>query len=211
VIRRAFAHSCYEIERVSTSAGGAASTIEEGAEAAASADRAPRDLKPPKPPTNPLDLAKAIRHLAAGSPERAKLIDQFAKLSTHSCPPQCAPGAIVKGEADRVVLGKWADGGGYVGEASGNGGIWYQTPPDTYPILGKDAAWETNQAFLRQQMQSGVPKLEFTGMDIDAEMEKFASVPPESLPARVKEIQFLQDNAASYAYTQQGNSFVKLP
>ncbi len=162
--------------------------------------------EPPVPPEpNPLKLAQSIRNSPEGSAERAQLVDQFAKMSTH-----------VKEPANRVVLGKWAEGGGYVAEAQKNGGVWYETPDGTYPVLGKEAAWETNEAFLKQQMSSGVPKLEFTGMSEDQAASQLADLeasgqPIESAPARIREFDFMQKNAANYGYVQQGMIFTKVP
>jgi hypothetical protein len=184
-----------------------AKEAEEVAEKVAEAQKAPKKRTGPKgaATTDPIKLAQAIRDAPSGSAERAKLIDQFATMSTH-----------VKEPANRVVLGKWAEGGGYIQEAQANGGIWYETPEGTYQILGKDAAWETNQAFLTQEMEAGVPKLEFTGMSEDDLAATLADIeskgqPLDAVPARVKEFLFLQDNAGNYGYIQQGMSFVKVP
>lgn len=63
---------------------------------------------------------------------------------------------------------------------------------------------------MTQQMEGGIPKIEFTGVDVDAELEKFADRPFEAAPARIKEMRFLQENAGKYGYVQEGNSFVKV-
>jgi hypothetical protein len=195
-------------------ARGAAAEGEAGATPKASAKPGPVDddvlapkaedsSPPPKPaPTDPNSLAAALRDAPKGSPERAALADQFAKVSTHAVEP-----------ADRVVLGKWEEGGGYVAEAENNGGVYYKTPDGTYSIMGKEAAWETNEAFLNQQMATGNP-IEFTGMSEDEVASKLAKLQMsgqsvDDAPARYREFVFMQQNAPSYGYVQQGMTFVK--
>jgi len=165
---------------------------------------------PPAPPVAPLraelKLADALSKAPKGSPERAKLIEEFAQQSTHVKPPP-----------DRVVLGKWQDPGkgGYIDEARANGGVWYETPDGSYPLIGGETAWETNVAFLRQQMASGIPKLEFANIKISRELEEETlrvakGGDPLKVPARVKEIRYLQEHAAEFGYSQVGDAFVKL-
>src|SRR5262249_54205358 len=112
--------------------------------------------------------------------------------------------------ATRVVLGKWEQVGGYIGEAQANGGVWYETANGVYQAAGKAATWETNQAFLQQMMEHGVPKLEFHGLDIEQELLNFDGQAFDAVPARVKEIRFLTENADKFGYVQQGNSFVRV-
>lgn len=198
-------------------AGGEGITLIGGKMAACLGDivMEPGALLPLPPPNNitegaekvfigedPPSLAGAIRAAPKGSVMRAELVDGFARISTHGEP------------ASRVVLGKWEDGGGYVAEAQKNGGIWYETPEGTYRVMGKEAAWETNEAFLKQQMNAGVSKLEFTGLsedDIASELAKLDATgqPIEAAPARVKEFVFMQNNASTYGYIQKGVTFLK--
>jgi hypothetical protein len=110
-----------------------------------------------------------------------------------------------------VVLGKWEQTGGYIGEAQANGGVWYETANGVYQAAGKQATWETNQAFLQQMMEHGVGKLEFHGLDMEQELLNFDGQAFDAVPARVKEIRYLVDNAEKYGYVQQGNSFVRAP
>jgi hypothetical protein len=145
-----------------------------------------------------VDAAEALGKAAKGSAEAAELAEYVALQSTHIKPP-----------AGRVVLGKWEATGGYIAEAKANGGIWYETADGVYAAAGKEATWATNEAFLRQQMSSGIPRIEFHGMDVPATLRDFASAPPAGLPARVKEIQFLEAHAAEFGYVRQGNTYVR--
>jgi hypothetical protein len=89
--------------------------------------------------------------------------------------------------------------------------VWYETANGVYQAAGKEATWETNQAFLQQMMEHGVDKLEFHGLDIDQELLNFDGQAFDAVPARVKEIRYLAENAETYGYVQQGNSFVRVP
>jgi WXG100 family type VII secretion target len=147
-----------------------------------------------------VDAAKALGQAARGSDEAAELANYIARQSTH-----------IQDPATRVVLGKWEATGGYIGEAQANGGVWYETATGVYQAAGKEATWETNQAFLQQMMEHGVDKLEFHGLDIDQELLNFDGQAFDAVPARVKEIRYLSENAEKYGYVQQGNSFVRVP
>ncbi|MEP7357555.1 MAG: WXG100 family type VII secretion target [Anaerolineales bacterium] len=146
-----------------------------------------------------VEAAKALKAAVPGSQEASDIAGMIARDSTHIQPP-----------AGRVVLGKWEETGGYIAEAKANGGIWYETKPGVYDAAGKEATWATNEAFLNQQMQTGVPRLEFHGLDVERELLKFDGVPFQDVPARVKEIRFLTENAGSFGYVRQGNTFVKV-
>lgn len=147
-----------------------------------------------------VDAAKALGQVARGSDEASELASYIARESTHIQEP-----------ATRVVLGKWEQTGGYIGEAQANGGVWYETANGVYQAAGKEATWETNQVFLQQMMEHGVDKLEFHGLDIEQELLSFDGQAFDAVPARVKEIRYLMDNAEKYGYVREGNSFVRAP
>jgi WXG100 family type VII secretion target len=145
-----------------------------------------------------VEAAKALGQAARGSDEAAELANYIAREATHIQEP-----------ATRVVLGKWEQTGGYIGEAQANGGVWYESASGVYQAAGKEATWETNQAFLQQMMEHGVDKLEFQGLDIEQELLNFDGQAFDAVPARVKEIRYLVENAEKYGYVQEGNSFVR--
>jgi hypothetical protein len=145
-----------------------------------------------------MEAAEALGKATKGSAEAAELAEFVALQSTHIKPP-----------AGRVVLGKWEATGGYIGEAKAGGGIWYETADGVYAAAGKEATWATNEAFLRQQMSGGVPRLEFHGMDVTQTLLDHAHTPASALPARVKEIQFIEAHAAEFGYVRQGNTYVR--
>ncbi|MEO7640088.1 MAG: hypothetical protein ABIU07_01620, partial [Ramlibacter sp.] len=62
---------------------------------------------------------------------------------------------------------------------------------------------KVNEAFLKQQLQAGVPKLEFVGTTIEAIK---AGRPSFAL----MEVNFLEANAANYGYQKAGNAWIKV-
>jgi len=116
---------------------------------------------------------------------------------------------------DRVVLGKF-DGheSGYIGDARGHGGIYFDTGDATWDAMTSglsnseqhSLAWQVNEQFLRTQMEHGVPRIEY-------ELGQYSSLEEVLLKRQgsfsAKEIEYLTENAAAYGYRRVGNSWVK--
>jgi primosomal replication protein N len=138
-----------------------------------------------------------------GGPTGA-LSESVADMSTH----------YIGDNPDRVVLGKFHPEGGYIGEARGHGGIYFDTGDPTWDALTqgfatgeeKSLVWQVNESFLRNQMESGVPRIEYVLPDGYDSVEQLAGAQRQSYSAM--EINFLKDHAASYGYEQQGNVWV---
>lgn len=148
-----------------------------------------------------LDLYSAFVH---GEPTTG-LSQQLADMSTH----------YVGDNPDRVVLGKW-DGqdGGYIGEARANGGIYYDTGGQPWDALTSGLnelqkqilGWQPNEAFLRQQMENHVPRIEYVLPDGFNSVDEVARVRRETFSAF--EINFLDQNGAEFGYRRIGNAWV---
>jgi uncharacterized protein YukE len=151
-----------------------------------------------------VDLTEAFAH----HQPTAELSQRLADMSTH----------YVGDNPDRVVLGKW-DGNesGYIGEARGHGGIYYDTSNEVWDNVGHGLSkaeanhlgWEVNENFLRSQMERGVDRIDyvvegtaFTSVDdvLDNDARSFSA----------KEIRFLNDNASSYGYERIGDSWIRV-
>jgi hypothetical protein len=147
------------------------------------------------------DLFAAFGH---GEPT-ASLNQHLSDMVTH----------YIGDNPDRVVLGKW-DGqqGGYIGEARGNGGIFFDTGNPAWKALtyGLDetreqaVVWPVNEQFLRTQMENHVPRIEYVLPDGYDSVEEVARLRRESYSAF--EINFLNQNAAKYGYQRVGNEWV---
>ncbi|MDT5089159.1 MAG: hypothetical protein QOG47_1866 [Mycobacterium sp.] len=151
-----------------------------------------------------LELADAAAH---GQPT-AEFSQRVADMSTH----------YVGDNPDRVVLGKWAgDESGYIGEARGRGGIYYDTSSEVWNNIGhglseqaaNDLGWEVNENFLRTQMERGVDRIDYV-----TEGTRFNSIAdvirldPDSFSA--KEIRYLVENAGNYGYERVGDSWIRV-
>lgn len=130
---------------------------------------------------------------------------EVADMSTH----------YIGDSPDRVVLGRF-DGqdGGYIGEARGSGGIYFDTGGPTWDALtngltesqGQNLVWQTNEAFLRQQMENQVPRIEYILPDGFSNVDEVARVRRESFSAL--EINYLNQNAAAFGYERVGNAWI---
>ncbi len=143
-----------------------------------------------------LDLREAF----ASGKDMASTAKAIADLSTHA-----------EGTNNRVVLGKWDEnGGGYVGEAKKNGGIWYETSKGVFEKLAEGlsreeantVAWSINERFLIEQMKRAVMRIDLVGETIDMVKD----LRRESFTAM--EINFLEKENSSYRLS--GNSWVKV-
>ncbi len=145
-----------------------------------------------------MDLNYASRH---GGPT-AGFSEELADMSTH----------YVGDNPDRVVLGRF-DGQdrGYIGEARGQGGIYFDTGDRTWHVLTngfgdtqqRGVAWQVNKQFLRAQMEEGVPRIEYVIPEGYTSVEQLAV--EDRLSYFAAEINFLKANAAQYGYQQYGN------
>ena len=126
---------------------------------------------------------------------------QIAGMSTH-----------VNQDSNRVVLGRWAENGGYIQEAKANGGVWYETESSFFSKLtdglgeaeGRAKAWSVNEQFLQSQLERGVGRIDLHGETIrDVLINR-----PNSFTAM--EIKYLESNAKNFGYIRDGNSWIKV-
>ncbi len=138
----------------------------------------------------------AIAHRIGKTDEVANLVKKVAEAST-------------RGKGNRVVLGVWQEGGGYIGEAVENGGIFFDAGAEVWEMLKASGVdpWEVNEAFLRQQLEAGVERIDFVGVNVDELLD--STKVWERKPYRVLEAEFLEANAERYGYVRSGNSWIR--
>jgi hypothetical protein len=114
-----------------------------------------------------------------------------------------------RGSGDRLVLGAWEEGGGYIGDAVDNGGVFFDIGNDAWTQVKNSGIdpWLVNEQFLQSQLEAGVKRIDFMGDDIFDVLAKYDGVP--NPPYRVKEIDWLLANAKKYGYVRLDNSWVK--
>ena len=140
-----------------------------------------------------ISAANRLKDVRLNTSEADELIDSIVRGSTH-------------GSGSRVVLGPYGADGVYIKEALDNGGIFYHTPPGTWEALGesKELAWSVNEQFLREQLENGIPRIDFVG-------ETISEAKAATGTFRSMEVTFLDEVATSYGYKLMGNSWVKIP
>ena len=134
------------------------------------------------------------------------LTQHVADMSTH----------YVGDNPERVVLGQFGgQEGGYIGEARGNGGIYFDTGDPTWDALAsglakpveQDVVWPVNEQFLRAQMENHVGRIDYM-----LNSDKYSSLEDMMLDRSgsysAMEVEYLSKNAAAYGYERVGNSWV---
>jgi uncharacterized protein YukE len=136
----------------------------------------------------------------------ADLSQQLADMSTH----------YVGENPDRVVLGRFqGQEDGYIGEARGHGGIYFDTSNPIWDAFAEglskpqasDLGWQVNEQFLRTQMENHVGRIDYI-LDHDeySSLEDMAEDRATSFSAM--EVNFLNENAAAYGYERVGDSWI---
>jgi uncharacterized protein YukE len=134
------------------------------------------------------------------------LTQHVADMSTH----------FVGDNPDRVVLGQFGgQDSGYIGEARGHGGIYFDTGDPTWDALAsgltkpveQDVVWPVNEQFLRTQMENHVGRIDYM-----LNTDKYSSLEDMMLDRSgsysAMEVAYLSKNAAAYGYERVGNSWV---
>jgi hypothetical protein len=149
--------------------------------------------------SQPTDLGLNSSNLLSTTSDKSKLIEDIAEGST-------------RGSGNRVVLGPYELGGGYIEEAVENGGIFFDMSDPVWENVKKDIdPWKVNEQFLKNQLEAGVERIDYTGEDINEIIELYSDIPFEDIPRfGYKEIIWLYKNAGS-GYTLVGNSWIKTP
>ena len=107
------------------------------------------------------DSLKAVAKLqtavksGADDATKTRLIEEIVDATTH-------------GSGDRVVLGAWKEKSGYVLEAIRGDGIFFETSDEVWERIESTGVdpWLVNEQFLKNQLESGVERIDFVGEDI---------------------------------------------
>ena len=145
-----------------------------------------------------LDELEAIAHSGRTSGDDVeRLIETLAAAST-------------RGAGDRVVLGPYGSGGIYIQEALDGGGVFFDATSQVWARMEGIGVepWLVNEAFLRQQLASGIDRIEIVGEDIPSLLARYIDDPLP--PARVREIRWLESNAGSFGYSRVGNTWLRV-
>jgi len=117
---------------------------------------------------------------------------------------------------DRVVLGRWqGQEGGYIGDARGNGGIFFDTGDPTWNMLagGLDeldeqaVVWPVNEQFLRTCMENQIGRIDYL-----LDRNEYGSLEEMAIDRAGTyssyEVSSLNQIASSYGYGRVGDSWI---
>jgi hypothetical protein len=148
------------------------------------------------------DLYSAFAH---GEPTTS-LTQHLSDMATH----------YFGDDPDRVVLGRWAgQDDGYIGEARGHGGIFFDTGDPAFEALagGLDKptehalVWPVNENFLRTQMEDQIGRIDYL-LD-HSEYDSLEDMAEErGLSYSSYEVNYLNSVAGSYGYERVGDSWI---
>jgi uncharacterized protein YukE len=148
------------------------------------------------------DLFSAFGH---GEPT-ASLNQHLSDMVTH----------YVGDNPDRVVLGRFdGDEGGYIGEARGTGGIYFDTGDPTWKMLagGLDkleeqaVVWPVNEQFLRTQMENQIGRIDYMLNHNEYDSLEDMAVDRAGTYSSF-EVNYLNEVAATYGYERVGDSWL---
>jgi hypothetical protein len=114
----------------------------------------------------------------------------------------------MRGGGDRLVLGAWEKGGGYIENSLDNSGVFFDTGGEVWGLVEQSGIqpWRINQQVLQLAVKDKIPRIDFVGQDIFDVINN--PNPTISGSFRAQEINWLLANAESYGYTRVGNSWI---
>ncbi len=113
----------------------------------------------------------------------------------------------IDGSGTRLVLG---EGMNSMREAMTKGGKYILLNPGVVDKLKQNNIdpYLIYEAALRMEVESKIPRIDFVGANVDDLLREWSSKPQDQAPVHVRQIQWLNDNAASFGYQRNGNSWI---
>jgi hypothetical protein len=111
------------------------------------------------------------------------------------------------GTGPRLVLG---DGMTSMQEALNKGGRYILVHPEVLNQLNQNNIdpFLIYEAAMRLEMESKIPQIDFVGGNARQPSQEWSGKPESQIPIAVRQLLWLKDNAKSYGYEQNGNSWV---
>jgi hypothetical protein len=113
----------------------------------------------------------------------------------------------IDGNGDRLVLG---EGMSPMTEALQHGGRYILVHPDVIRRLEQNGidSFLIHEAGLKSELSSNISQINFVGGDATKLIRDAQGEPERQLPAHVRQLLWLKENAANYGYVQKGNSWI---
>lgn len=111
------------------------------------------------------------------------------------------------GSGTRLVLG---EGMNSMQEAMTKGGKYILVHPEVINKLKQNNIdpYLIYEAALRIEIESKIPQIEFVGANVDTLLREWGTKPQAQAPFHVRQLLWLNDNAASFGYQRSENSWV---
>jgi len=111
------------------------------------------------------------------------------------------------GAGSRLVLG---EGMTSMQEALSNGGKYILVHPEVLNKLKEINIdpFLVYTAALRIEIESKIPQIDFVGADVNKLLQEWSGKPEDQAPIHVRQVLWLKNNASTYGYEQNGNSWI---
>jgi hypothetical protein len=113
----------------------------------------------------------------------------------------------VDGDGTRLILG---EGMAPMSEALKNGGRYILVHPEVIRKLEENGidGFLVYEAALKMELESNIPEIDFISGNAAALVQQAPGKPVRQLPVHIRQLLWLRDNAGSYGYHQDGNSWI---
>ena len=139
-----------------------------------------------------------VKEKPLGSPEKKN--DQFSDLLKGIAQNS------VDGNGNRLVLG---EGMTPMSEALKNGGKYILVHPEVIKKLEENGidGFLVYEAALKMELASNIPQIDFISGNATELIRKAQGKPARQVSIHIRQLLWLNDNAGSYGYRQDGNSW----
>ncbi len=107
----------------------------------------------------------------------------------------------------RLVLGERE---AVIQETQEHGGVYIDLNPGVLKTLqaGNIDPYLIYEKAMRDQIEAKIPRINFVKLDVDKAFDEWKSKPDSQIPVHVRLLIWLKNNAKTYGYEQDGNSWV---
>jgi hypothetical protein len=112
----------------------------------------------------------------------------------------------IDGTGMRLILG---EGMMPMQEALRSGGRYILVHPEVLKQLEQNSIdpFLVYETAMRMEITSGIPQIDFSGVDVDALLQTWSGKPENQAPIHVRQALWLQRNASQFGYEKMGNSW----
>lgn len=134
---------------------------------------------------------------SGSSPKNDRMSDLLRSIAQNS----------TDGSGERLVLG---EGMTPMSEALAHGGRYILVHPEVIRKLEQNGidSFLIYETGLKGELASQIPQIDFVGGNVFELLQEAQGEPERQLPAHVRQLLWLRDNAENYGYEQRGNGWI---